>query len=418
MLLPLALLLTFSQSIAILTSQVQLSSTADNAPTLQAAIDGAVSGATITLPPGEWMLNSPLRINKSIKMASTGCKLIGNVSGWQRGVVIVGDYNTNVKVNGVKFTGITFDQRSTGPNTRTCLEVMGDGLVCTRCGFVGCQYEGVVVHGPCVDPTFTDCWAEGVGFGGEAYPLPLAGFNSHAARTKYIRCVVKDCGQGFEMSGNGTIADGCTIRRVVRPIAYGFNVGSAAWGIHHVTVRNCKTFGVPAAVAVGNGIGRCSRVDVLNNVFDDGAVTFFGGKEINAVPGNPFEGPDLYGSRIEDNTFIVRSELYGVVTYNTYYGAVYGRENLSIKRNKIFSLFQSPSTPLFQFCGTISGKVVLDGNIVFESDAAPSRGDAAIFTINGNAPLPTASWLKVGENIARNKAGEDRPFVVKIEGQP
>jgi hypothetical protein len=393
-----------------------LTETGDNKAVLQAFLDSLPPGAVVQMPPGSWRVDTPLRINKTVTIQGPAT-IYSDAANFARGVVIVGEYNTTTKVNDVNFYDLTFSQQADGSNTRTCLEVMGDRLNCFRCTFANCQFEGVVVHGNCSDPTFTDCVGLNCGKGGPAYPLPTAAFNSHAARTLYLRCRSTNSGQGYEMSGNGTVADNCIAETDMPAIGYGFNIGSANWGVYNVTIKNSRTYGYRSAITVGNGNGRLCRVNILNNVIDGGAIEFVGGKMTNLVPGNPFEGPDLYGSAIEGNTIIQRGETYGTITYNGYYGQEQTRENLSIRRNTIVAIAQSPSTPFVQAAGTIVANVWLEDNVICESDSAPSRGDFAAFTANGHSPVAGYPNLVVNRNVAKKKDGSTRPFVTKLEGQ-
>jgi hypothetical protein len=404
----------------------------DNAPVINAFLDSLPEGATANLPAGTWPINSGLQINKTRRLRGAGMNatiIVGRGDTWSGAVVGFGDYHQNVKVNNVILEDLTVRQEGRTPNaphrTHTCIFGHGDHFRGNRIKLEGSQYEGVVIGGDSIDAVFTECGGVNCGNGGPAYERSTAAFNCHTRNGKYIRCWTKGCGQAVEAGTNGMVIDDCTFEEPGSGTpSIAVNLGSSNWGIYNVTVRNCRIRGYPDSIGTGNGNGRLCRVNIVNNVVD-GTIGFGGGLPNNLVPGNPFEGPDLYGSTIHGNTIFVKTAHGGVILYNTGPSAsyaVFGRENLSIRRNVIVNLHPASASqsgrPVINFAGNITAASVecFDNWLVnFDSDGQ-GAGDIASYSNNECPAVPGFPTLKHGRNRVFKWDGTERAAVVRIEG--
>lgn len=404
--------------------EVPLSTTADNQPALTLLLSWSPPGSTITLPTGEWPVDSSVVVMKKIRIRGAGIRsttIYGRGEDWGGAVFVVGNYSNDIKVNGVSFEDLAVDQRGRSPTkTHTCINIHGDDLAFTRVLIKGSQYEGIA--GYSAKCSFTDCVGEDCGCGGPAYPLRLAAFNVHIG-AKHLRTVVRRCGQGFEI-GTNCVLDSCDVGEE-RPDCpcLGANIGSHSWGIHNVLIRN-SSFRCRDAIGVGNGNGRCSKIIIENCLIVDGAMTFMGGKSVNAVPGNPYEGPDTYGSRISGNVFIIHKANNGTLMYATGLtqaeGDVFGREPLTISRNVFVNLIPASEQQMIpawiEFAGKIVAKTICSDNVFLNTEAAPNRGDVCSRHNHDNLAVAGFPSLLQVRNLAVKPDGSQRPVVSNIWG--
>lgn len=414
---------TFTQS------SMPLFPDADNRATLQSFLDSLPAGVVVMMPSGVWPVYATLNGTKSLTIKGAGINsttIVGQGADYAGPVFKAGVYDT-IKVDNIVLEDIAFKQEGRSPTQKhTCVNIHGDHFRATRVKIEGSQYEGIQVDGNCVDALFTDCVGVDCGNGGPAYTLSTSAFNSHARDTHYINCRTTGCGQGCECGSRGTIVEGCTFENPgAGGPSIGINVGSNAWGVHDVKIMGNFVRGYPSGIGCGNGIGRLSKVEITGNVVDGGTIGFMGGKTTNAVPGNPNEGPDLYGSICSGNTIIVRQANGGALLYNTGPEATaveFGRENLTMDSNTIVSLIPSNAeqqVAMWTGCaGKITAIVKITNTKIFNSDVAPDRGDIASESNNASVAVPGMPTLSLSNNRVFRWDGAERSLNVRIEGSP
>lgn len=409
-----------------------LDPTGDNSATFQAFFDFVPAGAVVLVPPGTWNLHSMVRIAKATTLESSGTAANTTLKGVSnnqasRYVLDVGNYGTDVKANNVTLRRITFDASGlTGDGIHGCLFVHGDAFTMQDSVVRGSHHEGVAGGG--MGALIERCQAIECGNGSAWYTnRSTAGFNVHSHNTVYRDCEAIDCGQGFEMDGYNTIAERCIARMTHPPVAspaIGYNVGSTGTGIWNIKIQYSKTFGYASAVETGNGIGTFASVSILDNVFDDGGVSFMGGVPTNSAPGaippgmNP---PDTGQSHVDRNVFISRGDWGASAAYSTTpaaTGSVYGREPCTFNDNVFINLsVANPFIPaLLNIAGNVTAPVEWKRNKIFGWDVAPQRGDGATFTYNENPAVPGQPSLTSEHNLAFKKDGTERTWDERRQG--
>jgi hypothetical protein len=424
-------------------STVELVPGSDNWARLQTFIDAHTS---IYLPAGRWQISRTLNLRSGREITGCGVEATTIDLAWPfPGPVIAMGGNGSwqgsqgygradgVTLRGFRvlmsFTHLEAHNAAAGYTfCKTILNDLGDDFTACNIRVEGTPYEGFTVGSTSKRATLRHIESINCGNGGPARSLPVAGVNPCAIDTLIDGFVVRRCGHGIE-SGNTrvTIRNGLITEPGTDGIGVGIVIGSSSLGVYRTTVEDCVVRGYNSSMGAGNGSnGRLAGVTFQRNDVD-GGIGFTGGKMTNNVvlpdegDGPPNQGPDTEGSYIIDNVIRVNSPLSGsVIAYHSGLAdtnGLYGREPLTIARNRILFGFSNPAlmtnaVPI-GFYGKIGAACVVEGNVISGLSAAPSNGDIRNETVHANPTIPLMPNLSVRANLSLNASGSRRTTVVK-----
>lgn len=275
----------------------------DSRPAIQSAIDWceATPGReTLRIPPGVWKVAASVELVGDVDYQ---CEMVDltplDPATFQRAVVFAGAAGhpsgggTRVRADKVSITGLTIRQTAATSQHCHCLfSTEGDDWKLTRVKAIGSKHEGLVSGG--ARWLWDHCEAEDCGAGSEHRGQSGAGLNCNGRDHTLIKCITRRCGQGFEHAGYRTTFIECEALdgNTQAGPCYGFNLGNGVIGLYRARLLGCKSTGHPAAVVVGNVIGRCGGILVENFDSTEGSILFAGGLPTNSVPTED-QGPDL-----------------------------------------------------------------------------------------------------------------------------
>lgn len=388
-----------------------------------------LSSNEVTFPRGRWPVSQTLETGGGFTRSFRGYGVSRTelvcVGGNGPVIGVAGNWNGSIQylpIDGFSIRGITLTMTVDNHKDNNCLFVHNycNDVTVERVRAVGSPYEGFVIGGIVDRVLLKDIEAWDCGHGGAHFSTVTAGINPVSSNTVIDGFVCLRCGQGVESGQyvvtvkNGLITDP---PNVVGPI--GVNIGSNNYGIYFTVLDNIRIYGYGNAIQIGpNALGRSSRV-IVQNCITDGAIFFAGGKTVNNVPLPPNEGPDTYGSQIIDNVIYVNNTNNGTCIYTggiNLADAVFGREPLTIARNRVYYSLSNPSantSPVFGFGGNISGNCLVEDNLVYGLDAPPQRGDVQSFSVQSNPTIPGMPNLTVRNNRSFKINGSERNFLVK-----
>jgi hypothetical protein len=374
-------------------SRVTLFQDSDNWAVLQAFLAAHTS---VQLPEGSFPISQTLNIVNSgtslsgMGAESTTIRLNAPFAGPVIGIGGQGTWTGGYPAaNGVSLRGFTSSMEIDASAQNKCIyNTSGNDLLLDRIRVKGCPYEGIVSGNFAKRITLRNIEAVNCGNGGIYYAASTAGINVTSIDLLVENFVVRGCGQGVE--GGSTRA---VFRRGLITDAgsgspsYGVNIGSTGAGVYDLTVEYVTVRGYSqGAMGCSNLLGRLAKVVFRYNDVDT-SIGFCGGLVDNLVP-HPDQGPTTYGSEVHDNTITIASNTgNGGFDYNSLVndGGICGREPLRLYNNRIYVSDGVPRTvPVIQFAGTIGGACVVEDNEINGLDSAPTGGDIASLTYNGN----------------------------------
>ncbi len=414
-------------------SRLRLYHDSDNWSAFQTFID---AHSSILIPAGHWTFSKPINLGgkryEFVGRGATATTLhnIGTFGGPVLGVGAYGTYAGSAgygDANGTVVRGMTLQQDDETTAHCKCLYVLGaDDFVGENIRVRDSSYEGIVSGSGLHRITFRNIEAWDCGNGGPAYTLSTAGINATSIDLLIEDFITLRCGQGVE-TGNTrvTLRRGLVTRRGEGLPSLGINIGSSVFGVYETTIEDCTVLGYDAPFGCGSGNGRIASVTFRRNIAKDAGVaaaanlSFMGGILNNTVP-HADQGPTTGHSYIIDNEFYVTRPTNGCIGYSsgiTDTNGLFGREPLTIARNKIFfDLAEESTAPVFFFAGEIIAPVELIDNEIHGLDAAPSRGDVQSFTLLGNPTVPGFPTLTYAGNVAYKRDGRTRNMVINIAG--
>lgn len=271
--------------------------TTNDQPAIQAAIDSAPSGALIYLPPGDYRVESPLRLRTGQTLMGAGysTRLFCPAAGWTLsaeglGILIVSNAAhvrvTNLRIHGTKSADI--DHTPKLIYLETPLGVLNpvklDGILLDSLWLEHTSYEGIWQGGiktDCRGIGIHNIWGREIGRDNEYGGLPAIQLNVDEATVSGIR--LRDVGIGLSL--NGAILS-VTNAVITNPSNMGVQTGDSGatphgpWSLTNITVELSEQESGNARIGIqvdgGNGANRL--VDVSGC-----AVRLLGGANGNAA---------------------------------------------------------------------------------------------------------------------------------------
>lgn len=146
----------------------------DDAPAIQRAIDAALPGDTVSIPAGDYLIGSPVRLKSAVRIAGTGPSTVLRFTGNGPGVLVGTDVH-DIRVSDLSIQGSgtddgVEDHGGVVLNLETGTGEVPADLVVERIRVEGLRCSGVTIHGNgtvvATDVTVRDCAFEDLGMQG------------------------------------------------------------------------------------------------------------------------------------------------------------------------------------------------------------------------------------------------------------